>query len=138
MALGPVDIIIIGFPGNKFTGEIAPAIRELVENETIRILDLLFVTTDAEGTITSVRITDLGADLAPGMVEIEVAEPGALDQGDAEELIEDLPANSSALLVAFENLWAARFVAAIHNADAVVIDQIRIPADAVDDVLGIS
>jgi len=132
---GPVDIVIIGFPGNKFTGKIAPAIKELVENNTIRILDLLFVSTDDAGTISSLRIQDLAADLEPGLVEMDVFLPGALDDHDAQELAEDLPANSSALLVAFENVWAAKFVAAIQEADAVVIDQIRIPASAVAELL---
>lgn len=135
MVSGPVDVVIIGFPGNKFTGKIAPAIAELVQNNTIRILDLLFVSTDDEGTITSVRIQDLAADLEPGLVEMDVFMPGALDDHDAQELAEDLPANSSALLVAFENVWAAKFVAAIQEADAVVIDQIRIPASAVAELL---
>jgi uncharacterized membrane protein len=132
---GPVDVVIIGFPGNKFTGKIAPAIKELVENNTIRILDLLFVSTDDAGTISSVRIQDLAADLEPGLVEMDVFLPGALDDHDAQELAEDLPANSSALLVAFENVWAAKFVAAIQEAEAVVIDQIRIPASAVAELL---
>jgi len=132
---GPVDVVIIGFPGNKFTGKIAPAIKELVENNTIRILDLLFVSTDDAGTISSLRIQDLAADLEPGLVEMHVFLPGALDDHDAQELAEDLPANSSALLVAFENVWAAKFVAAIQEAEAVVIDQIRIPASAVAELL---
>jgi len=132
---GPVDVVIIGFPGNKFTGKIAPAIKELVENNTIRILDLLFVSTDDAGTISSVRIQDLASDLEPGLVEMDVFMPGALDDHDAQELADDLPANSSALLVAFENVWAAKFVAAIQEAEAVVIDQIRIPASAVAELL---
>ena len=135
MVSGPVDVVIIGFPGNKFTGKIAPAIKELVENNTIRILDLLFVSTDDAGTISSVRIQDLAADLEPGLVEMDVFLPGALDDHDAQELADDLPANSSALLVAFENVWAAKFVAAIQEAEAVVIDQIRIPASAVAELL---
>lgn len=135
MVSGPVDVVIIGFPGNKFTGKIAPAIKELVENNTIRILDLLFVSTDDAGTISSLRIQDLAADLQPGLVEMDVFLPGALDDHDAQELAEDLPANSSALLVAFENVWAAKFVAAIQEAEAVVIDQIRIPASAVAELL---
>ena len=135
MVSGPVDVVIIGFPGNKFTGKIAPAIKELVENNTIRILDLLFVSTDDAGTISSVRIQDLAADLEPGLVEMDVFLPGALDDHDAQELAEDLPANSSALLVAFENVWAEKFVAAIQEAEAVVIDQIRIPASAVAELL---
>ena len=53
MAVGPVDVYIIGFPGNKFTGRIAPAILDLVENGTIRVLDLLFVMKDADGVVTT-------------------------------------------------------------------------------------
>ena len=65
MAVGPVDVYIIGFPGNKFTGRIAPAILDLVEDGTIRVLDLLFVSKDADGVVTSLRATDIdeaGAD----------------------------------------------------------------------------
>ncbi len=135
MVSGPVDVVIIGFPGNKFTGKVAPAIAELVENNTIRIIDLLFVSTDEAGTISALRVQDLGSDLQPGLVELDTFMPGALDEHDAHELAEDLPPNSSALLVAFENVWAAKFVAAIQEAEAVVIDQIRIPASAVAELL---
>ena len=63
---------------------------------------------------------------------IGVSNPGALGAEDAEEVNDDLPANSSALLIAFENLWAARIVDALQDADGVVIDSIRIPVDVVD------
>jgi hypothetical protein len=66
---------------------------------------------------------------------VKVEEPGALGPEDAEEIAEDLEPNSSAALLAWENLWAARFVDALRDADAVVIDQIRIPADVAEAVL---
>jgi uncharacterized membrane protein len=135
MAVGPVDLVIIGFPGNRFTGQIAPAIMELVESNTIRIIDLLFVSKDADGVVTTIEAKDLEADAAPGFLAIDVAQPGALGAEDAEEVNEDLPPNTSALLVAFENVWAAKFVEACRAADAVVIDQIRLPADVVDAVV---
>jgi uncharacterized membrane protein len=118
MAVGPVDVYIIGFPGNKFSGRIAPAIMELVNNGTIRVLDLLFVTKDADGVLTSLQAADLD-------------EAGALGHEDAEEVSDDLPPNSSALLVAFENAWAGKLVDALQAADAFVIDSIRIPVDVV-------
>jgi len=130
MEVGPVDVYIIGFPGNKFTGRVAPAILELVENGTIRILDLLFVSKDAEGVTTVIQAEDLGQEGA-AFLAIDVAQPGALNEEDAEEVSDDLPANSSALLVAFENLWAAKLVDALQEADAFVIDSIRIPVDVV-------
>jgi hypothetical protein len=130
MAVGPVDIYIIGFPGNRFTGRIAPAIMELVENGTIRVLDLLFVMKDADGVVTSLRAADLD-DQGADFLSIDVAQPGALGHEDAEEVSDDLPSNSAALLIAFENLWAAEVVDALQAADAVLIDSIRIPADVV-------
>ena len=130
MAVGPVDVYIIGFPGNKFSGRIAPAIMELVDNGTIRVLDLLFVSKDADGVVTSLQAADLDEDGA-AFVSIDVTQPGALGPEDAEEVSEDLPANSSAMLVAFENAWAGKLVDALQAAVAIVIDSIRIPVDVV-------
>lgn len=135
MAVGPVDVIIIGFPGNKFSGQIAPAIMELVDSGTIRVIDLLFVMKDADGVVTTLEASDLDPDLGPGYMAIDVVQPGALNEEDADEVSEDLPLNSSALLVAFENSWAATFVGAVLAADGVVIDSIRIPADVVNAVV---
>ena len=137
MAVGPVDVYIIGFPGNKFTGRIAPAIKELVDDGTIRVLDLLFVMKDADGAVTTLAVEDLDEDGA-GFASIEVTQPGALGSEDAEEVSDDLPSNSSTLLVAFENLWAAKLVGALQAADAVVIDSIRIPVDVVQAALDAS
>jgi len=134
MAHGPVDVYIIGFPGNKFTGRIAPAIMELVENGTIRVIDLLFVMKDADGVVTTLEAADIDTEGA-AFVEVDVAEPGALGPEDAEEVGDDLPPSSSALLVAIENLWAAKLVDALQAADAVVIDSIRIPVDVVETAL---
>ena len=135
MAVGPVDVVIIGFPGNKFTGQIAPAIMDLVDSGTIRVIDLIFVMKDADGVITTVEAKDLDPETGPSFLEIDIAQPGALGAEDAEEVSDDLPLNSSALLVAFENAWASKFVAAVQAADGFVIDQIRIPADVVEAVL---
>ena len=134
MAVGPVDVYIIGFPGNKFSGRIAPAILELVENRTIRVIDLLFLSKDADGVVTRLEAADIDEDGA-AYLSIDVTQPGALGQEDAEEVSDDLPANSSALLIAFENLWTAKVVDALQAADAVLIDSIRIPVDVAEAVL---
>ena len=93
MEVGPVDVYIIGFPGNKFTGKIAPAIQELVDNGTIRILDLLFVMKDEDGRVATLAIEDLDAEGA-AFAELDITEPGSLNEEDADEVSEDLPANS--------------------------------------------
>ena len=135
MAVGPVDVVIIGFPGNKFHGRIAPALQELVDTGTVRVLDLLFVMKDADGVVTTVDATDLDPETGPAYLAVTVHQSGSLGAEDAEEVADDLEPNSSAMLIAFENTWAARFVEACRQADAVVIDQIRIPADVVEAAL---
>lgn len=131
MAVGPVDVVIIGFPGNNFSGRIAPALLDLVESGTVRVIDLLFVTKDADGVTTTIEIGDLDPDLGPAFLDVSVTAEGALGPEDAEEVAEDLPHNSSALLIAFENAWAAEFAEAVRAADGVLIDSIRIPHDVV-------
>ncbi len=137
MALGPVDVIIIGFPGNKFSGQIAPALMELVEARTIRVLDLLFVMKDADGVVTTITVEDLDPEVGAAFASVEVHEPGDLGPEDAEEVADDLEPNSSALLIAFENSWAAKFAQACLDADGYVIDQVRIPVDVVQAVVAL-
>jgi len=132
MAVGPVDVVIIGFPGNKFTGQIAPALLDLVESGTIRVIDLLFVVKDTDGVVTTIEAADLDPEQGAGYLAIDIAQPGALGTEDAEEVSDDIPPNSSALLIAFENTWAAKIVAALQSSDGFVIDQIRIPVDVVN------
>ena len=68
---GPIDIVMIGFPGNHFNGEIAPALRDLVVGGQIRVVDLLFVYKDADGTVGSIELGGLGAELEPAFVDID-------------------------------------------------------------------
>ena len=135
MGVGPIDVVIIGFPGNKFTGQIAPAVMELVDSGTIRVIDLLFVMKDADGVVHTIDVADLDPDTGPSFMAINVIQPGALGPEDADEIAEDLEPNSSELLIAFENAWAAKFVDAVRAADGFVIDQIRIPADVTEAVV---
>ena len=134
MAIGPVDVYVIGFPGNKFSGQIVPAIMEQVEAGVIRVLDVLFVMKDAEGTVVTLAIEDLDADGA-AFAELDIASPGALNDEDADEVADDLPLDSSALLIAYENIWMTNIVLAFAAAEAVVINQVRIPVDVVAAVI---
>jgi len=135
MAVAPVDVFFIGFPGNKFSGGIAPAILDLVDSGTIRVIDALFVSKSSDGVVTTLEVSDLDAETGAAYAAVSVAQPGALGPEDAEEVSDDMPPNTSALLIAIENLWAAKVVEACQAADAVVIDQIRIPADVVQAAL---
>ena len=136
MDVGPVDLLIVEFPGNEFKGEIAPALRDLVTDGTVRVLDLLFVYKDANGEVGSVELAGLGPDLEPAFADLDgQLGGGLLDAEDVAQVGADLKPNSSAALIVWENTWAARFVTAMRNAGAHVVDQARIPAEAVAAVL---
>src|SRR5688572_459027 len=131
MALGPVELLVVKFPGNEFRGEIAPALRELVENGTIRIIDLLFIKKDADGTVTANELMDLAPDLYeifdPLVSDIE----GLLADDDVQALAGALENNSSAGVLLFENVWATRFQEAVLNANGQLILSERIPRSVI-------
>jgi uncharacterized membrane protein len=132
MDIGPVDLLVVEFPGNQFKGEIAPALRELVTEGTVRVLDLLFVYKDADGEVGSLELAGLGPDLEPAFADLDgQLGGGLLDAEDVAQVGAGLQPNSSAALIVWENTWAARFVSAMERADARVVDQARIPAPAV-------
>ena len=108
MAIGPVEYIIVGFPGNKFNGEIAPELGKLVESGTIRILDLVFITKDADGEVRAVEFEDHDDVALFNALEGEVG--GLISDEDIEYAATELEPNSSAALLIWEDLWAAPFV----------------------------
>ncbi len=132
---GPVDCVLIRFPGNKFRGEIAPALADLVNDGTIHIIDLVFILKDENGEVTAAELTDLGDDAATfDDVEGDIGE--LLSEEDIMDAAEELDANTSALLIVFENSWAARLATAMRNADGEVLAFERIPHDIVMEVVG--
>ncbi|MBI1352330.1 MAG: DUF1269 domain-containing protein [Actinomycetales bacterium] len=134
MPLGPVDVYVIGFPDNNFSGEIVPAILEQVDKGVIRVVDVLFVTKDDDGNVATLSIEDLGPEGA-AFVEIDVLQAGALNEEDADEISDALENGSSALLIAYENTFMRDILMAFARANAVPIDHIRIPATVVNEVV---
>lgn len=132
--IGPIEYLLIEFPGNRFTGEIAPAIADLVENGTIRILDLVFVMKDDDGTISTFEYDEL--DELAVYAEIDGDAGGVLSDEDLALAAEVLPANSSALLILWEDLWAAPLASAVRGAGGVIRGGERIPHDIVVAALG--
>ena len=130
--MGPVDVYLIGFPGNQFSGQIVPALVELVVNGTIRIVDMLFVTRDADGLLSSMRVTELDESNVNALLSIEMLEPGTLGQADISAIATDLPANSSALLIAAENSWARKLTGSLVDAHSRIIKHVRIGAESVN------
>ncbi len=131
---GPVDLVLLSFPGNQFTGEVAPALGDLVSSGTVRILDLVFITKDADGNVAGVELADLGeAGEAFESLDGEVSE--LLTDEDIEAAGAELEPNSSAALLMFENTWAGRFVDAVRGANGHVVAYERIGREALDEFL---
>jgi hypothetical protein len=133
--MGPVEYLVIGFPGNKFKGEIVPALAELVENATIRIIDLLFIKKAADGKVISFELDTLAEDEIADFDDLDYTVDDLLNQEDILLAAELLAPNSSGALLVFENTWATRLRDAIVNAGGVLLDNARIPADIVQAAL---
>jgi len=129
MELGPVEYIVIGFPGNHFKGEIVPAMAELVEGGLIRILDLVFVKKNSDGTVQALELSDLPIDESASFRSLDHEVRGLFNEEDLQLIGKDLPENSSAGLLVWENLWAKRFSKAVRNADGQLMAYDRIPHD---------
>jgi hypothetical protein len=129
--IGPVDYLIVAFPGNKFRGEIAPALGDLVEAGTIRIIDVAFVGKDAEGNVAAFELTDIDPEVREGFEKAGVEVNGLFNEDDLAAAGEELEPNSSAALLVWENVWAKNVAQAMRDAGGVVLDFERIPHEVV-------
>jgi len=129
--MGPVQYFLVGFPGNKFKGDIVPAITELVEDGTIRVLDIIFIIKDEQGDVDGLEVQDLPEEVA-GLDAMTAETASLLNDEDMEIAAEALPANSSAALFVFEYLWAERLGQAIRDADGEMLAAELIPAKVVE------
>lgn len=137
MSLGPIEVLMLRFPGNQFRGEIAPALADLIDNGTIRVIDLLFAIKDEGGSIDVLELSDMEGDLSVFKpMTSELAD--TLTEEDARVLAESLPNNSSAAIMLFENTWAKAFADAVARASGEVVLNERIPRAAVEELIAAS
>jgi len=132
MGIGPVEYMVVAFPGNKFKGEIAPALQELVESNTIRIIDLSFVHKDANGDVVGVELEDEGSDVFQAFHALTAERGGLINDDDMMDIGAALDPNSSAAILVWEDVWATRFKDAVLGAGGVLVDIQRIPYEIVD------
>jgi hypothetical protein len=129
--IGPVDYMIVAFPGNQFKGEIVPALADLVENGTIRIIDLAFVGKSASGDVVAFELLDLDPEVKNKFDEMGVEVNGLLNEDDLMSTGEKLDPDSSAALLVWENLWARNVAEKLRNAGGILVDYQRIPHEVV-------
>jgi hypothetical protein len=126
--MGPIDYILVEWPGRQPNGEAVPHLIDLVERGLIRILDLSFVVKDEDGAVAGIELADLG----DGATEFEVfegASSGLLSDDDLGEAAAALEPGTSAAILVYENTWAAPFAAAVRRSGGQLVASGRIPAD---------
>jgi hypothetical protein len=131
MGIGPVEYGVVAFPGNKFKGEIAPALGELVESGTIRIIDLAFVLKDAEGNVAGMELEDAGSEVLQAFEYLTIERGGLISDNDIAEIAVALDPESSAMILVWEDLWATKFSEAVRGAGGIVVDLQRVPYEIV-------
>ena len=129
--LGPVDWIVVEFEGTKLNGEIAPILKDYVDRDLIRVLDLLFIKKDEDGGFEAFEATDLEDSEIGELRAYETELAMLLSEQDVADLVETIEPGSSAAVLVWENLWAAPFGAAVRHAGGQLVASGRIPIQAV-------
>jgi Family of unknown function (DUF6325) len=128
--MGPIDYLVVEFPGSRMTGEGFPLLVDLVDRGLIRILDLVFVKKEEDGAVTAVQIADLDGDGKLDLAVFEGASSGLLDEDDLAEAGGVLEPGSSAGILIYENVWAGPFAAALRRGGGQLVASGRIPVQA--------
>ena len=136
MALGPIEVLVVSFPGNQFTGGIIPELERLVANDTISIIDGLLVRKDADGEVTVIEFEELGGNadaerLAGVMDQLE----SLISDEDVQELAASLEPDSSEAILVFEHTWAKPLRDAIVASGGLLANNFRVPGMVVDELL---
>jgi Family of unknown function (DUF6325) len=121
----------VAFPGNRFRGEIGPAIAELVENGTIRVIDIAFVAKDEDGNAVAMELLELDPDVQQALDSIGVEVGGLLNDDDLMDAADGLEPNSSAAMIVWENVWARKVAQAMRDAGGELVAFERLPHDVV-------
>ena len=129
-------MLVVGFPGNQFNGEIIPELERLIESDTIRVIDGIFVQKDALGTTAFIEFEELGvSDDAARLSGLLNQIDSLISDEDINELTGSLEPNSSAAILVFEHTWAKAFQDAIIDSGGVLVANVRIPAVTVEELL---
>ena len=129
--IGPVEYMIVAFPGNEFRGEIAPALADLVDAGQIRIIDLVFTSKDESGDVAAFELGELDPEVREGFEKLGATSGSLFSEEDLMAAAEELEPNSSAALLVWENLWAKPMADAIRAAGGELYDYDRVPHEVV-------
>ncbi|WP_054246529.1 DUF6325 family protein [Rhodococcus opacus] len=128
--LGPVDWIVVEFPGGKFNGEIAPALGDLVERGIVHVLDLLLLRKDMDGSLEAYELSDLDDSEIGELRSYETELAMLLSEDDVDAVAAAIDPGSTAAVLVWENTWAAPFASATRRAGGQLVASGRIPVQA--------
>ncbi len=129
--IGPVDYAVLAFPGNQFKGEIAPALADLVEAGTIRLIDAAFVGKDENGEVFTLETTELAPDVQEKLASLNIEVQGLFNDEELLAIGEQLELDSSAAVLVWENVWARTVAQTIRDAGGVLVAFERVPHETV-------
>lgn len=129
--IGPVDIAIVAFPGNQFKGEIAPALADLVDAGTIRIIDIAFAGKSTSGDSVAFELTELDPEVQKGLDKLGIEVSGLLTEDDLKSVADTLEPDTSAAMIVWENVWARKVTQAMRDAGGILLSFERIPHEIV-------
>ena len=133
MSIGPVEYLILGFPGNNFTGQIVPELAKLIDSGLVRIIDLTFISKDAAGEVEVVEYNAVEELAAFAGLDAEIG--GILTDEDIAHAALNLEPNTSAALLIWEDTWAGPFAAAVREANGVILEGARIPREFIEQAM---
>src|SRR5262245_21222025 len=125
--LGPVDFVVLEFPHRREPGDGLPILVDLVDRGLVRVLDIVFIRKEADGSVRRVELRELG----PSVQVFEGASSGMIDAGDIDNAAAVIDPDSAACLLVYENHWAAPLVGALRKNGAQVVASVRLSLDSV-------
>ena len=134
--MGPVEVLVVGFPGSQFNGDILPSLTDAVERGIIAIVDGMVITRELDGSVTFVEFDEV--DASPEVAALAALVHETVDlvgDDDVAQLAAGIAPGDSAAVLVFEHTWAAPFRDAVVDSGGVLLANFRVPGDVVDDVL---
>lgn len=135
MKTGPLEFMVVGFEGNRFTGEILPQLREVQKKGIVRFVDLLFLKKDAQGNVEVRELSDLDPAEAQEYNEFSTSFSTLFTQDDIEFMAEQLEPDTASAMILFEHTWAAGIAEAVKSANGVLIGGAMVNPDMLEFVL---
>lgn len=136
MTYGPIDFLVLEFRNEKLKGEIAPALLELIENKTIRVIDLVIIQKDKQGKHQAIELQELDPETLAIYDPLQSEVSGLIQVEDIDSIAESMDNDTTAAAFLFENLWAIKFKEAVLRAEGKVLEQVRLRHEDVEEALG--